>query len=94
MSNFPDTDDTMDKITDPSDLATQREQENLDISLKEHARAMRRSQELREDGTYEIEECLECGNEIGLGRLMHAIKNTLCIHCATAAEKRMKGIMR
>lgn len=94
MSNFPDTDDTMDKITDVSDLATQREQENLEISRREHGRAMTRSQEALADGTYEIEECIECGNEIGLGRLMHSIKNTLCIHCATAAEKRMKGIMR
>jgi RNA polymerase-binding transcription factor DksA len=94
MSNFPNTEDTMEKITDKSDLATQREQENLDISLREHARAMRRSQEPREDGTYEFEDCEECGLEIGEGRLKFAIKNTLCIHCATAAEKRMKGIMR
>lgn len=94
MSQFPDTEDTMDKITDTSDLATQREQENLDISLREHARAMKRSQEVREDGTYEFEDCEECGQEIGEGRLKVAIKNTLCIHCATAAEKRAKGIMR
>lgn len=94
MNNFPDVDDTPERITDTSDLATQREQENLDISLKDHARAMRRSQEMRADGTFEFEDCDECGLEIGLGRLTHAIKNTLCINCATVAEKRMKGIMR
>lgn len=90
--NFPDVENTPDKITDVSDQATAREMENLDISLREHARRVRRSQDARADGTYEITECVECGEDIGEGRLTHAIKNTLCIHCATAAEKRQKGI--
>lgn len=91
MNNFPDTDDTPDKITDVSDMATARELENMEISRREHAKAVVRTQEARDDGSYDITECVECGNEIGLGRLMHSIKNTVCIHCATAAEKRKKG---
>lgn len=74
-------------VTDVLDKASQVEAENMEISLQEHARRMRRSQEKRPDGTYEIEECVSCGDEIGMGRLNAAIKNTLCITCATRAER-------
>lgn len=42
------------------------------------------------DGLYPSPDCIECGNEIPLGRLMAAANNILCIHCATAAERQTR----
>lgn len=39
------------------------------------------------DGLYPSPDCLECGNEIPLGRLKVAANNILCVFCATAAER-------
>lgn len=75
-------------VSDVSDKASQVEMENLQISLQEHARKVRRSQEVRMDGTYAIEDCVKCGEVIGEGRLRVSIKNTLCISCANYAEGR------
>lgn len=74
--------------SDVSDQASQRETEHLDISLREHARKMKRDQEPDKAGNYTLLDCVECGSEIGLARIKVAIKNTLCIHCATLAERR------
>ena len=39
------------------------------------------------DGEYPEPDCIECGNEIGIGRLRVAANNVMCIHCATIAER-------
>jgi RNA polymerase-binding transcription factor DksA len=39
------------------------------------------------DGLYPSPFCIECDDEIPLGRLQHAANNILCILCATAAER-------
>lgn len=39
------------------------------------------------DGLYPSPDCLECGDEIPLGRLQIASNNILCVICATAAER-------
>lgn len=41
----------------------------------------------RADGTYEEEDCDDCGNEIGIERMRVAIKNHLCVFCATKRER-------
>lgn len=77
-----------DKLTDPSDRATQAEEENLEIAMEEHARRMKRDQEPLPDGSYEHLDCDDCGDEIEGARLAVAIRNRLCIHCANARERR------
>lgn len=42
------------------------------------------------DGLYPSPFCIECEDEIPLGRLTHATNNVLCIVCATASERRLK----
>jgi RNA polymerase-binding transcription factor DksA len=64
--------------------------ENDRASAIEHAMtdaASKRSQEPDKDGTYSILDCLNCGNEIGDGRLRVSIKNTICLECAHAEEQ-------
>ena len=39
------------------------------------------------DGLYPSTACTECDDEIPLGRLKAASNNTLCVICATAAER-------
>ncbi len=39
------------------------------------------------DGQYPSPDCAQCGDEIPLGRLQIAANNTLCIVCASAAER-------
>lgn len=76
------------KFTDLFDRASQSEQEALDDARAAHARRMKRDQEPDANGVYAVTECVECGEDIGEGRLTHAIKNTVCIHCQTRAERR------
>jgi len=74
-------------MPDPLDQAAAAERRNSEIALNDVRRACRRSQEPDESGAYAILECVWCGEEIGKGRLDAAIKNTLCIYCATAQER-------
>lgn len=41
----------------------------------------------RADGTYENEDCDDCGNEIGIDRMRVAIRNNLCVFCLTKRER-------
>lgn len=78
------------KLSDPSDRATATEMDALDDALGAIRRRAIRSQEADQGGAYAVLDCIECGNEIGRGRLDAAIKNTICIDCAVAAEKRSR----
>lgn len=82
------TDREKEKLTDPSDIATQLEMDRNEGLLNEARSRARRTQEAQADGSYLIVECTGCGNDIGDGRLKHSIKNTICIGCATAAERK------
>lgn len=42
------------------------------------------------DGEYPEPDCIECGNEIGIGRLRVAANNVMCLFCASIAEKRWR----
>lgn len=74
--------------TDPLDQASALEMEAANDALRAIRRASKSAQEARPDGTYAITDCDECGDEIGEQRLAVAIKNTHCIHCASAMERR------
>lgn len=80
-----------DKLTDPSDQASEIEHRSLAIYLHDARKKAKRTQEARADGTYAITDCEDCGDEIGEGRLKVSIKNTICVYCATARER---GIRR
>lgn len=77
-----------DDMADESDRASVLEQMEIEISLRAAQRAARRQQEPDNNGVFPILDCVECGEAIGEGRIKVAIKNTLCIYCATLAELR------
>lgn len=72
----------MEKLTDQSDLATQREDEFRAAALAEHARSMLAPKHF--DGKHCVDE--ECGEPIAEGRL--ALGLFRCIHCAERLELR------
>lgn len=81
--------DPREKTADVSDLATQVEQEHVQLQLLAHAKKMQRDQEPDANGVFSFPCCDYCGVEIGEGRLRAAIRNKLCIYCATKAERRV-----
>lgn len=76
------------RTADVSDRATDLEMESTQHAIDDVTRKCQRDQEPGPDGVYKVLDCVECGNEIGLGRLEAALRNKLCIECASAAEKR------
>lgn len=88
----------MEKYTDPLDIAARNESIATADSLRivRDAAIPTQSPKVRElgDGTkemyFEITDCVKCGEEIGDKRLHVAIKNTLCIECATAQERKIR----
>ena len=72
---------------DPIDLASAQERKALDSKLEEHKERVKPTQVKNPDGTWPITVCVKCGEDIGEKRLEAAIKNTLCIDCATLAER-------
>ena len=91
MSHDPESElPISEKITDVSDQATDQEHRALAFHLAEARKKAKRQQEPRDDGTYEVTDCDDCGDEIGQGRLMASIMNRLCIYCATAREKKVR----
>jgi RNA polymerase-binding transcription factor DksA len=83
-----------DRATDPIDIACEQEQRERESHLNAAKARCIRDQLPLPDGTYAITECDECGNEIGEARLRVAIRNCLCIDCATADEKRRARMSR
>lgn len=73
--------------SDELDRAATLSMETTSNAVAEIQQKCKQTQSPRADGTYEIEDCEDCSNEIGEGRLRAAIKNTLCIHCATRRER-------
>lgn len=74
--------------SDPSDLASDLEMQATASAVRDVQKKLKRSQEPDIDGNYLILNCLECGGDIGIGRLTHAIKNDTCIYCATLQERK------
>lgn len=76
------------KFTDPSDRASDTEDRAREQAVYDARRKSKRTQEPDDQGQYLIVDCVECGEEIGEGRLRVSIKNTLCICCAEVSERR------
>lgn len=84
------TPDEIEKHPDPHDIASDLELMATEAAIYEVRKLSKRDQEPDATGNYEVEDCVECGNEIGEGRLKHSIHNTLCVECATAREVRAR----
>jgi RNA polymerase-binding transcription factor DksA len=82
------TPDEIEKHSDPHDVASDLEMMATEAAIYEARKKSKRDQEPDAKGAYEIEDCIECGNEIGAGRLKFSIRNTLCVECATVHERR------
>lgn len=78
------------RMSDVSDLATQREAEFLSDAIKRSQIAIEQKQKPRPDGSYEFEDCDECGQPIGQERLRLAANNLTCVHCQSEIERRRK----
>jgi len=80
------------KLPDMNDRASLESDVNLEIRMRERERKlivkMREAIERIDSGTYGI--CEECGENIGVKRLMARPVTTLCIECKTIEEKRQK----
>lgn len=82
--------DDVERFPDPIDRASAEEARQNAAALAHNTAALHQVQQPRADGTYEFEDCEDCGNEIGAERLRLAPANHLCVECATAEEKRKK----
>ena len=80
------------KLPDLNDRASQESELNLEIRMRERERKlivkMRDAIERIDSGVYGI--CEECGEPIGVKRLMARPVTTFCIECKTREEKRQK----
>lgn len=85
------TEREQEKLTDESDRATRIEQEFTEDSIAEARRKAVPDQMPLPDGSYEVVDCDDCGEPIGEKRLQVAIKNRICIDCATNRERRNFG---
>lgn len=78
------------QLSDPNDVASEVEMRTTESALNRVRQAARRQQEPDAQGRYAILDCVECGSEIGEGRLRVAIKNHLCIYCAELSERKRR----
>lgn len=76
------------KFSDPYDRASDIEQRANAHAVYQVQQRSAPQQQPRADGSYAVTDCDGCGDEIGEKRLQVAIRNRLCIYCATAEEKR------
>ena len=80
------------KLPDLNDRASQESELNLEIRMRERERKlivkMRETIERIDAGEYGI--CEECGEPIGVKRLLARPVTTLCIECKTREEKLQK----
>lgn len=76
------------KYSDPLDVASRNESIATEDAVREQRKLVVPHQIPDAAGNFKVMECVECGGEIGVQRLMVAIKNTLCIYCATEQERR------
>lgn len=85
---------SLENCADNNDFATLLTQHNLELALR--ARRVRQIDLLERalkrldlDDDYGV--CLECGEDIGLPRLMANPAADLCVHCQTEAERALKA---
>jgi RNA polymerase-binding transcription factor DksA len=80
----------IEQCPDPIDSASLIEAAALRENIAQVQWASRPQQLPRDDGTYAVTDCDECGNDIGEVRLRIAPKNLMCVGCAAAQEVEQK----
>jgi RNA polymerase-binding transcription factor DksA len=80
----------MERNSDPSDQASDLEDAERKIALEVHRNKSKPKQVKEADGQWPHEECLMCGNEIGLDRL-EATGAVTCVECQSACERKGKN---
>lgn len=74
-------------FSDPLDVASRNESIATEDALREQRKLAVPQQIPDAAGNFKITECVACGEDIGDQRLRVAIKNLLCVFCATEEEK-------
>ena len=77
-----------DKHTDPLDIASEQEEWFRESSVRQAMMASRPEQTKDENGNWEHEECVDCGEDIPEGRLN--LGKIRCIDCQELKEKRQR----
>lgn len=90
MTHVPDVTYEIERHSDPFDVASDVESRARDGAISAAAAKAKPQQVARADGTFEIEHCLECGDDIGADRLKVASRNLYCVHCASVLERRCR----
>ncbi len=78
------------KYSDPLDVASRNESIATDDAVREQRKLAVPQQFPDEHGHFAGTECLACGEHIGEQRLKVAIKNLLCVECASAQERKKR----
>lgn len=78
------------RVADVFDRASELEAAFTADAIRTTQQQVKQSQTPDQHGRYAILNCIECDAEIGEGRLRHAPKNTICVECASFAEKLAK----
>lgn len=81
------------KSADFNDQASEIEDDFRATAIQQIQKRNKQQQQPRSDGSFEITECEDCGDNIGLERLKVAAQNLLCVLCASTRE-RWKGYRR
>ena len=76
------------RLTDVCDIASSLEMSFTSNAIRQAREKVRRQQEPNSGGVYATLDCVECGGDIGIGRLNAAAANLICIFCATKAERK------
>lgn len=84
----------MEKHTDPLDIAARNERVATEDAIREQRKHAVPQQIPDAAGNFKVVECVECGEDIGDQRLRVAIKNTLCLDCASAQERKTNATRR
>lgn len=88
MNHVPDENYTIERHSDPFDVASDVESRARDGAISAATAKAKPQQVARADGTFPVTDCIECGDEIGAERLKVASRNWYCVHCATVLERR------
>lgn len=75
------------KHPDPHDQASELEMIRTEDAIRQVQKLNEQKQKPGPDGLYPSPFCIECDDEIPLGRLRVAANNILCVICASAAER-------
>lgn len=79
----------MSKHADPLDIASEQEEKNRLSDIQNVRDKLKPQQVKDENGEWETEDCVSCGEPIGEKRL-ELTGSKICIDCATLFEKKGK----